>query len=89
MPDSFQHKFPPDFWLWLQEHPDSIVSAIIRVDALSSDVETTVANAGCRINRRLQLIPSLAVDAPSRALLQIAALPWVKRIEPDQSVRAL
>ncbi len=89
MPDFPQDKFPPAFWSWLHEHPDDTVAALIRVEALSPEIETTVQDAGCRVYRRLHLLPSLAVEGPARALMQLATEPWVQRIEPDQIVRAL
>jgi hypothetical protein len=89
MPDSPQDKFPPAFWSWLHKHPDATVAAIIRVQALTPEIEATVTEAGCHINRQLQLLPSLAVEAPANALMQLADDPRVQRIEPDQPVRAL
>jgi len=89
MPDFPQDKFPPAFWSWLHDNPDATVAAIIRVETLSPEIETTVQKRGCRVNRRLQLLPSLAVEGPANALMQLAREPWVQRIEPDQMVRAL
>jgi hypothetical protein len=89
MPDSPRDKFPPTFWSWLHDNPDATVAAIIRVEALSPEIETAVQDAGCHVNRRLQLLPSLAVEGPANALIQLAGESWVQRIEPDQMVRAL
>jgi hypothetical protein len=83
------HKFPPEFWSYLEAHPDDEVAAIVRVRALSPEVEQAVVDAGCRIRHRLTLLPSLAVAAPGRALIALADHPEVTRIEPDQDVRAL
>ncbi len=89
MPESPKAKFPPDFWSWLQQHPDDAVHALIRVTALSPEIELAVRDAPCRVHRRIQLIPTLAVACRSDALMQLAVEPWVLRIEPDQSIRAL
>ena len=89
MPESPKAKFPPDFWSWLQQHPDDAVHALIRVTALSPEIELAVRNAACRVHRHIQLIPTLAVACRSGALMQLAAEPWVLRVEPDQPVRAL
>ena len=82
-------KFSPEFWSYLHAHPEDEVAAIVRVHALSPEVEQAAMDAGCRIRRRLRLSPSLAVDATGRALMALAAHPQVARIEPDQDVRAL
>ncbi len=82
-------KFPPEFWSYLRTHPDDEVAAIVRVQALSPEVEQAADAAGARIQRRLKLVPSLAVQASGRALMDLAAHPQVMRIEPDQDVRAL
>ena len=79
----------PEFQAWLQAHPQANVHAIIRLQALTPEVEKAVTDAGCRVYRRLQLLPSLAVEAPASTLMALAAEPWVQRIEPDQEVRAL
>jgi len=89
MQDSPKDKFPPDFWSWLQQYPDASISAIIRVNAISPEVEDAVKEAGCRVRRRLQLTPALAVEGTGRTLMQLAAKPWVLRVEPDQMMRAL
>jgi hypothetical protein len=88
MPDSPQDKLSPEFWSWLQRHPDATVAAIIRTERLSPEIEQAVREAGCRVVRRLQLLPSLAVEGPGSALLELAAQPWVQRIESDQIMRA-
>jgi hypothetical protein len=89
MPDSPKDKFPPDFWSWLQQHPDDVVHALIRVTALTPEIEAAVRGAACRVYRRVHLIPTLAVEGSGDALMRLAAEPWVQRIEPDQSVRAI
>jgi len=81
-------KFPPEFWSFVQARPEEEVAAIVRVQALSPEVEQAAVDAGCRIRRRLKLIPSLAVDAPGRALMALSDHPQVLRIEPDQDIRA-
>ena len=81
-------KFPPEFWSYLQAHPEERVAAIVRVQALSPEVAQAAVEAGCRIQRKLHLLPSLAVEAPGRALMTLAHHPLVVRIEPDRNVRA-
>ncbi len=89
MSDHSPATISPNFWAWLQAHPQTTVKAIIRVETLTPEVEKAVTDAGCRVYRRLQLLPSLAVEAPATALMALATEPWVQRIEPDQEVRAL
>ncbi len=89
VPMSSPDKFPPTFWSYLEAHPDEEVAAIVRVQALSPEVESAAVAAGCHIRRRLTLLPSLAVRATGRALMALADHPLVVRIEPDQDVRAL
>jgi hypothetical protein len=89
MPNSIAKKFPPNYWSWLQEHPDDVVSAIVRVDTLSSEVEVAITEAGCRVMRRLQLLPAFAVEVTAKTLLELAKHPWVQRIEPDKPVQML
>ena len=89
MSDVAPGKFPPGFWSYLQTHPSQTVSAIIRVESLSPEVEQAVVGAGCLIKRQLKLLPSLAVEAPGRVLMALSAEPWVLRIEPDQTMRVL
>ncbi len=85
---SMQNKISPEFWSWLHQHPDDAVAAIIRTKTLSPEIELAVRDAGCNIRRRLQLLPSLAVEGPAHALMALAEEPWVQRIEPDQVLRA-
>ncbi len=82
-------KFPPEFWSHVQAHPEERIAAIVRVQALSPEVERAAVEAGCHIRRRLHLLPSLAVEAPGRALMTLARHPQVVRIEPDRDVRAI
>ena len=88
MSDSAPATLSPDFWAWLQAHPQATVLAIIRLKTLTPEIEKAVTEAGCRVYRRLQLLPSLAVEAPATTLMTLATEPWVQRIEPDQEVRA-
>ncbi len=64
------------------------MAAIVRVQALSPEVERAALDAGCRIRRRITLLPALAVDASGRALMALSDHPRVLRIEPDQAMRA-
>ncbi len=89
MQNSPQDKISPEFWSWLQQHPNASLAAIIRTETLSPEIEQTVRDAGCSIRRRLHLLPSLAVHGSASALMKLAAEPWVQRIEPDQGMRAL
>lgn len=89
MQNSPRDKISPEFWSWLQQHPDASTAAIIRIETFSPEIERTVKDAGCSIRRRLHLLPSLAVQGSANALMELAAEPWVQRIEPDQAVRAL
>ena len=89
MQNSPREKISPEFWSWLQQHPDANIAAIIRTETLSPEIEQAVRDAGCSIMRRLHLLPSLAVQGSASALMELATQPWVQRIEPDQVVRAL
>ena len=87
-PSSHQ-KFSRIFLEQLQKSPQARVAAIIRVTALSPEIEREVEDAGCLVTRRLRLVPSLAVEGPASALLRLAESDWVQRIEPDQAVHTL
>ena len=60
--------------------------AIVRVSIPVEEARALLEARGVRVRRTLRLIQGLAVSAPGRTLLALAAEPWVQRIEPDLPV---
>ena len=82
-------KLDPQLKARLQARPDTPAALIVRVSGDLEQRADEVARRGLLVQRRLRLIGALALRATGRQALELAAEPWVLRIEEDREVRAL
>ncbi len=82
-------KFDPAYLIYLQDHPQETVAAILRCERLDPAFEQELLQAGLHVHRKLRLIRGYAVEGCAFHLIEIAGAPWVLRIEPDQTVHTM
>ena len=78
-----------DYLKELQADPDRPVDVIIRTKADPLAHATQVEDSGLTVTRTIKLIKAIAATGPAKAVLALAAEPWVASIEPDQAVRTM
>jgi hypothetical protein len=72
----------------LQDMPNRAVDLIVRTDGDPSPHLDWLAANGIEVRQVFKLSPGLAVSAPGRDALKLAAQDWAVSVELDEGVRA-
>ncbi|MBC7239940.1 MAG: hypothetical protein H5T71_07570 [Chloroflexi bacterium] len=70
-----------------QEHPDEIVSIIVRFEGDAEARTEALQKMGVEIKRRYRLTSSISGTCPARVALKVARLSWVKAVDADRKLR--
>ena len=73
---------------WL-DHPQKKVDLIVCVKGDLNERSAALATSGAEIKYRFRLTGSVAIRCSGRVALALLDEPWVTRVEPDRTVRAL
>jgi len=79
----------PEFERELKAEPIARVRVIVRTREDPRQMAEEVVKRGLVVTHTYSLIRAIAAEGLASAVLQLAAEPWVEKIEPDREVRTM
>lgn len=79
----------PEFERELRTEPIARVRVIVRTREDPRQMAGEVAKHGLVVTHTYRLIRAIAAEGLASSVLQLAAEPWVEKIEPDREVRTM
>lgn|GEM_PF-2184194 len=79
-------KAKPEWIETWQTAPQATVAAIVHVDGDPQLYVPQLERTGLSVTRAFRLTQTVAVNGPAQCLLDLLPLPWIVKIEPDQTI---
>lgn len=82
-------KAKPEWIETWQATPQATVAAIIHVDGDPQSYVAQLERQGLSVTRAFRLTRTVAANGPAHCFLDLLSLPWIVKIEPDQTITTM